>query len=92
MPKLLILSVTRSLVLPKSKLPASDNRNTGCIASFIWSLSQPARAIYPNASAASLADFVVVFPISLATFVNSAISAAFAPLNPLTLLILFSKF
>ena len=60
-------------------LVASDKRRTGSRAAIEVFTSQPARAIYPRASLASVAVLVVFFPISRAAASSFAYSSLVAP-------------
>src|SRR5699024_9127282 len=85
-----IISVTLSDTVAKSRCPAVAKFKTDGKAEVICSTSQPAKAIYPKASADSEALYLVVAPISRATALSVSISPAVAPEIACTLLILVS--
>ena len=89
-PNIDIISVTISDAVAKSSCPAVAKFKTDGKAEVICSTSQPAKAIYPKASADSEALYLVVAPISRATALSVSISSAVAPEIACTLLILVS--
>ena len=90
-PRALILSVTRSDALARSRLVASERRRIGISPSVLFFTSQPARAIYPRASAASVAVFVVAAPAALAAASIWAYSSLLARAVTADASIAFSK-
>nr|UVY43711.1 MAG: hypothetical protein [Bacteriophage sp.] len=71
--------MTRSEHVARSICVASESRRTGSREAIEVSTSHPASAIYPSASEASVAVFVVFFPISSAAFSSFFICSSFAP-------------
>ena len=78
-PRADILSVTRSLHRARSICVASDSRRTGSSPAMDRCVSQPARAMYPSASAASVAVLVVFAPISRAAASSALYCSSLAP-------------